>query len=187
MNKKRLFFISILSFWAIAIIGFITIKEEHKATGDVFYFKTMPVDPRDLFRGDYVNLSYEISSLDIEPKHALYKDIENLMPGDKVYVILQNEYKRVPVDNAFETKWIDVTKTFPESGYYIAGTIEDVQKDLSEFVNIRVSYGIESFFVPQHTGKDIEQYVGKELYGKVVVNSNGNAMLDALILNGEEL
>src|SRR3954454_21217086 len=31
--------------------------------GDVYFVGVMPVDPRDLFRGDYVVLSYEFSRL----------------------------------------------------------------------------------------------------------------------------
>jgi uncharacterized membrane-anchored protein len=33
-------------------------------TGEKIMLRVEPVDPRDLFRGDYVSLSYEISSLD---------------------------------------------------------------------------------------------------------------------------
>ena len=31
--------------------------------GKIIYLRTAPIDPRDLFRGDYVRLNYEISRI----------------------------------------------------------------------------------------------------------------------------
>ena len=40
-------------------------------TGQVVYLRTAPVDPRDLFRGDFVRLHYESNSLRPEGPHPI--------------------------------------------------------------------------------------------------------------------
>jgi uncharacterized membrane-anchored protein len=50
----------------------------------VYLLRTMPVDPRDLLRGDYIILGYEISRL---PER--YKDDE--LPEGRVYVLLKQD------------------------------------------------------------------------------------------------
>ena len=45
--------------------------------------KTRPVDPRDLFRGDYVILNYEISNVNLEDVPS---DIGNPYKGQSVFV-----------------------------------------------------------------------------------------------------
>ena len=54
-------------------------------TGTEIRVKTVPVDPRSLFRGNYAELNYEIGQL---PSSAL-SDFANLRIGEIVYVSLQ--------------------------------------------------------------------------------------------------
>jgi len=56
MNKKTIF-ILLAVFWLIIIGGFIGFKEYTLRTGQEVVLKTVPIDPRDLFRGDYINVS----------------------------------------------------------------------------------------------------------------------------------
>ncbi len=57
MNPKKTFYL-IVVFWLLIFSGFIAYKEYTLRTGTEVILKTMPVDPRDLFRGDYVTLNY---------------------------------------------------------------------------------------------------------------------------------
>jgi uncharacterized membrane-anchored protein len=41
---------------------------------------------------------------------------------------------------------------------------------------LSVEYGIESYFVPENTGKDIEQNI-RDTYVKVALDSFGNAVI----------
>jgi len=86
MNKKIFLGIGIL--WIIIILGFVAFKEFTLKTGEEVMLKTMPVDPRDLFRGDYVILSYEIGNLDIG---SLPTNSANFRVNDQVYVALIKE------------------------------------------------------------------------------------------------
>lgn len=68
--------------------GFILYKEYTLRTGTEVILKTEPVDPRDLFRGDYVVLNYEISTLDLEeiPVEDPYFEY-----NDRIYLVLELE------------------------------------------------------------------------------------------------
>ena len=158
MNKK--IFIGIGVFWLIIIIGFIASKEFTLQTGEEVILKTRPVDPRDLFRGDYVILNYEISSVDVSG----YKE------GDKVFVGL-----KIEDGYGFPT---GVYKN-PPDGLFIKGIVKE------EFRGLNVEYGIESYFVPEGKGREIER--NRHLEVKVVIDKFGNAVLKSILINGEEL
>ena len=51
---KKNVFLYIGLFWLVLILGFVAYKEMTLQTGEEVVLKTVPVDPRDLFRGDYV-------------------------------------------------------------------------------------------------------------------------------------
>jgi uncharacterized membrane-anchored protein len=161
MDKKKLF-IGIAVFWLIAIVGFIAIKEYTLQTGEEVILKTRPVDPRDLFRGDYVILNYEIGNVDIS-------DFEE---GDKIYVGLQ-------VDENGYGESTGVYKNPPES-LFIKGT---VKRD--SWVGSNVEFGIESYFVPEGEGRAVER--NRNLEGKVAIDKSGNAVLKAILIDGEEI
>ncbi len=161
MDKKKLF-IGIAVFWLIVIVGFIAIKEYTLQTGEEVILKTRPVDPRDLFRGDYVILNYEIGSVDVS-------DFEE---GNTIYVGLQ-------VDENGYGDSIGVYRNPPE-GLFIKGT---VKKD--SFRRSNVEFGIESYFVPEGEGRTVER--NRNLEGKIVIDKSGDAVLKAILIEGEEI
>jgi uncharacterized membrane-anchored protein len=51
-----------------------------------------------------------------------------------------------------------------------------------------VNYGIESFFIPEGTGRELEKLVGqKKLAALIAVDESGNAALKGLIVDGERV
>jgi uncharacterized membrane-anchored protein len=72
---------------ALLLAGIIGYREFRVNTGFRVVLKTAPVDPRDLFRGDYVRLSYDISTLDLERLGAK----EEFRRGNTLYVALARE------------------------------------------------------------------------------------------------
>ena len=168
MEKKKLFLI-IGIFWAVIIFGFIGFKEFTLKTGEEVLLKTRPVDPRDLFRGDYVILTYEISSLDTS---ALQTDVTEFKQEDKVYVSLNK------VDNYGIASGVYVNK--PKEGLFLKGTIKNVQGS-----RLNLEYGIESYFVPEGKGREIERQRGRNLDVKVAVDKLGNAVIKDLLIDGK--
>lgn len=189
LNQKKILYLTVV-FWLLIFSGFIAYKEYTLRTGTEVMLKTLPVDPRDLFRGDYVTLNYEISTLDMEK-----------LPSEESYF-----YNDEPIYLALELKnGYGVPKkiytTPPEDGLYIKGKVKDVIYDwetdessnMTEEATIkelRVDYGIESYFVPEGRGMEIEkaQRTGKtEVDAKVIIDKYGNAVIKSLLMDGKEI
>ena len=51
-----------------------------------------------------------------------------------------------------------------------------------------VHYGIESYFVPEGTGKDLEKMVAdKKIAAVIAVGANGKAAIKALMIDGQRV
>lgn len=189
MNQKKIFYLTVV-FWLLIFSGFIAYKEYTLRTGTEVMLKTLPVDPRDLFRGDYVTLNYEIGTLDMEKLQAENSYFYNDEP---VYLALElkNEYGTPK----------GIYTTPPEDELYIKGKVKDIIYDwetdesgiMTEEATIkklRVDYGIESYFVPEGRGMEIEkvqQTRRKEVDAKVIIDKYGNAIVKSLLIDGNEI
>lgn len=165
---KTKYVVAILFFWLIILFGFIGFKEFTKQTGTEVLLKTMPIDPRDLFRGDYVVLRYDISTVSSDLA------TENLAIGDKVYVslVLQDQYAIAS----------SVSKMQPSDSLFVKAKVKNVNPD-----HFELEYGIESYFVPEGKGRDIERYRGNQLDVKVAIDQFGNAVIKSLLIEGKEV
>jgi uncharacterized membrane-anchored protein len=170
MNKKKIFLI-IGAFWIVLIGGFIGIKEFTLKTGNEVLLKTVPVDPRDLFRGDYVILRYEISTVDV---NAYALNVSDFKVEDKIYATLN-------IDNDKIGNVSSISKQAPESGNFIKGTVKRAYGN-----SLTVEYGIESYFVPEGKGREIERN-RRKIYTKVAIDKFGNAVIKSLIMDGKEV
>ena len=188
MNQKKILYLTVI-FWLLIFSGFIADKEYTLRTGTEVMLKTLPVDPRDLFRGDYVILNYEISTLDMEKIPA---EDSYFTYNDRIYMALElKDGYGVPKK---------IYRTPPENEFYIKGTVKDVlyewETDESDLATeetikeLRIDYGIESYFVPEGRGIEIEreQRAGsKGVDVKVIVDKYGNAVIKSLLIDGKEI
>jgi uncharacterized membrane-anchored protein len=140
----------------------------------------VPVDPRDLFRGEYVRLSYDISRL---PAHLL----EGPQPQRNApfYVVLESQHGEV---------WqpIKVSAAQPSEN----GPTRIVLKarpryqwpvDPPATATVWARYGVESYFVPQGQGARLETLArDKKLAARIAVDSRGNAAIKGLVVDGIE-
>ncbi len=150
--------------------GFIAVKEYTLRTGQEVLLKTIPVDPRDLFRGDYVVLRYDISNLD---SGSVAVERTDLKSGDNVYVGLDITGKYAVATKIYSSP--------PKDGLYIKGTIMNSGSIFS------VEYGIESYFVPEGQGNIIESQISKGVDVKVSIDKSGDSVIKTLLINGEEV
>lgn len=148
---------------------------------------TAPVDPRDLFRGDYVILNYRISTLDLSK-----------LDGDKTFERNQPVFVRVAPgpDGLAEAKGVYLARPAAGAGEAVlegkvasAGacvTNADGDPDCNAGRRaIRVAYGLESYFVPQGTGRAIETTERKRLEIVAAVSSSGQAAIKRLLIDGK--
>ncbi|MCZ8514667.1 GDYXXLXY domain-containing protein [Paenibacillus filicis] len=107
--------------------------------------RTVPVDPRDVLYGDYVTLSYDISRL----QPSLWRDqTEKAERGKAIYVVLaagSDGYAAPAAAYGY--------KPSAQPGQVVLkGIIRSVWSE-----GISVEYGLEKYYVPEGTGKDLEK------------------------------
>jgi len=182
MNHAR-WIIPIAAVVALAQIGFLVSMIAGRAAilrdGQEITLAVEPVDPRDLLRGDYVTISYNISSLpgDIfapsEPAgDAPHEVTVRLRRGaDEIWQPVAAQY-----GNAIGTP-------APEGEVDIRGT---TYARPGARAPIRVRYGIERFYVPEGEGKPIEQGVrDRDFTMRIAVSDGGAAQIKALYANDQ--
>ena len=141
-------------------------------TGQEVVLETAPVDPRDLFRGDYVILSYPAGALDLA---ALPNDLQQPAYGQTVYVVLATEGPHASPKAVYADR--------PTRGsLFLKGRIHLVSGR-----HIWVEYGIESFFVPEGKGSPLERARGKTLEVVAAVDRAGRATIKTVRLNGTDV
>ncbi len=166
--------------------GMIAKRQWTLNTGTAVVLETQPIDPRSLFRGDYVTFNYSISRLMLD---TLDGD-DDFKHNDKVYVVLEPGepywrpvavYHKHPkllsgqvalkgeVSYAFDSLWNPETKKSEPRKY------------------IQVHYGIEDYYVPEGEGRKLERPNQNEVISlRIAVDRNGNGAIAALLVNGVE-
>ena len=151
-------------------------------SGQEISLRMLPVDPRDLLRGDYVVINYDISTID----SALVEQT-GPAPAASSYEIF------VRVRRQDDGAWVAVAARYGEPPRAPKG---DGDVDMrgttysapdSGNVRILVDYGIERFYVPEGEGRPIETSVGERSFTmRVAVADDGRAQIKALY-DGETL
>ena len=180
MKRKCIWAVALLQ---VALLLVVAVKREwilHQGT--TVYLRTAPVDPRDIFRGDYVALKYDITQLttpliqqfkknhptigealvDNKEHHIVYLslklDAKNIASIDKLSLIKPNEQ---PFIKAYMGKGI---------GNSWRGRDQ-------------IKMGIEKYFVEQGKGLDLEEKRGKRddwqrpMEVEVALGSDGTAAI----------
>jgi uncharacterized membrane-anchored protein len=139
----------------------------------------VPVDPRDLFRGDYVILSYEISQLN----NTQLTGDDEFERGDAIYVTL--------ADGGAGLKATEISHAAPANGTFIRGTVTNLDDQgactgVSGCWIYSATYNLEKFFVPEGTGREIETLRNDQKVSvDVAVASDGRAALKRLLVDGQ--
>ncbi|KAA0547645.1 GDYXXLXY domain-containing protein [Bacillus sp. BGMRC 2118] len=153
--SRRIVFYGAILLQVIFLLGMAGSYYAIDKVGMEIRLKTVPIDPRDIFYGDYVTLQYEISTI---PK-GLWVGEESLQHGDRVYVLLEKDKGYHQVVAASPEKLEVGEGEILLSGRYM------YEADAS---TLWVEYGIEQYYVPENTGKDIENSSGNhEVYVKI--------------------
>jgi uncharacterized membrane-anchored protein len=132
--------------------------------GTTVRLQTQPVDPRNLFRGDYVILNYQVSRV---PRKAFTEPGDYpTYKGQKVYVGLE--------ENPETGLWrIRSAGARHQGGVSLLGNVTWRGRDA-----LTVEYGVESYFVEENTGREIENKARRgRLVVQVHVRPNGSAAI----------
>lgn len=165
-RKRRFCFCLALVLQLILLTGLFLPRLILADTGREVVFNTVPVDPWDMFRGDYVTMKYDFSTV------ALNKGLKR---GEKVYVTLSK-------DSTGRWKVVKLTRSLPvlASGQIVLkGEYESGYQKTA-----RVRYGLERVYVEEGVGRKLSSK--DRLRVVVAVDNKGNALIKRVSLNDRE-
>jgi uncharacterized membrane-anchored protein len=143
------------------VLGLAGIAAADLAFGEELRLRAQPVDPLDVFRGNYVVLRYDIST--VTAPTAVRR-------GDRICAHLARS----------DGDWtLQFTSTRPNGeGTVICGS---ARADASLGDRVDVEYGIETYFASAERAKEIERAIGTgDVYAVVDVDDDGSARLERL-------
>ena len=157
----------------LVLVGMMAPRGTTLLIGRSILLRVVPVDPRDLLRGDYVILSYEISRVPATGVDGLFGAGRGGMGqfaegrGQTVYVTL------IPEPDGQHYLGAGVGVNPPPPGVtFIRGTLLD---------RSRIEFGIESYFVQEGKGKEYEDAMrSRRLSAEVALAADGSAALRGL-------
>jgi uncharacterized membrane-anchored protein len=155
-------------------------------SGQEVRLELTPVDPRDLFRGDYVVLNYRIGTVDMP------KDVTTpFTRGQQVFVTVrpdENNKSRAVAISAERpaVSGDDIVISGVVSFPSICQLSETGARDCKLGNNaVAVRYGLESYFVPEGEGKKIELTPRALLEVVAAVAPSGQAAIKRLLIDGK--
>ncbi len=137
--------------------------------GEEVTLALIPVDPRDLLRGDYVIINLEIGRLSADLPGA-----SDVTSGDDVFVELQAGETGVMEAVSIHTSADGV------SGPLISGTVLTATGE-----DVRIDYGIDAFFLPEGEGLIIEDLETDRVRLVVSVADDGRSLPLRLLVDGK--
>jgi uncharacterized membrane-anchored protein len=181
MKKHRLLISAILL--ALLQIGFLSFIIAGRAAvlrdGQEVLLKVEPVDPRDLLRGDYVRLGYDISNVPVSM-------IGNV-PSGAQWIEAGPVFVRVKKDGDGIWKMVSASLYEPPSTppgddeIDIRGMVDD-GRGLGRIDTLNVEYGIERFYLPEGEGLAIERDMRVRSFNIVAaIAGDGSAQIKALM------
>ena len=152
-------------------------------SGTEIKLKTLPVDPRDLLRGDYVILSYPISTI---PKSIVTGDVPR--GGERVRMAVR---LKPGADGLWTASEASFGELAPAEGSVLLRTLPfDFYASVDNLLpeTLFVSYGLERYYVPEGEGKALEDARNQEeLEVEARVSQDGTPQIARLILRGEPI
>jgi uncharacterized membrane-anchored protein len=147
------------------------------SNGTEVRLNVMPVDPRDFLRGDYVILSYPMSTLNLAE-----------LGGDTDFDYSTPVYVELEPDGEV-SKPVAVWRERPEGKISIRGEMTNwstptgCEKDCNI---LAIDYNLEKFFVPEGEGLELEKLRNDQrIQVDVAVSDNGRAALKRLRVDGQ--
>jgi uncharacterized membrane-anchored protein len=168
-DHERLVLLAAAAFQVIFLVAMIGLRVTPLLAGDTIFVRVVPVDPRDLFRGDYVILGYDFSRVPparIDGLEESYGQQEQQWLGLPVYVTL------VPEPDGKHWRAERFSLSQPTRGKYLRGRIAG---------RGRLDFGIEAYYLQEGQGGKYEEAMrDRRLAAEIAVTADGHAALRGL-------
>jgi len=164
--------ILVLALQTAWLLGTVVVEERALAAGKIILLETRRGDPRDLLRGDYLMLNYKISNV---PTKLFSPPLAKVLPaGANIFVAL------APGTNGF----YEVTRAGTNEFMPAAGEVllrgKSTYDGWNTASSIRVSYGIENYFVAEGAGNS-----ASKLTVQAAVSASGRASIKQVFVDGK--
>jgi uncharacterized membrane-anchored protein len=134
------------------------------AFGEEIRLKAQPIDPLDVFRGNYVVLRYEISSLPV---------LGEVRRGERLCARLRES------GGEWRANYADPSRP---SGTVICGRARD---DAAPGQQVGIEYGIETYYASAERAREIEESIAQgQLYAVIDLDHDGSARIERLEVGG---
>ncbi|MGO4562909.1 GDYXXLXY domain-containing protein [Rhizobiales bacterium 3FA27D7] len=186
MTGKKLLISAVVL--ALVQIGFLSWIIAGRAAilrnGTEVLLKVEPIDPRDLLRGDYVSLGYEISRIPVKLVADIPTD-RTATADERILVRLhkdQDGYWRAVAAFLGKPTTPPATDEADIAARLVGGSSLEPDATLSP------DYGIDRFYLPEGEGRAIEKDMRVRPFGvRVVLAKDGTAQIKALMDGNETL
>lgn len=154
-------------------------------SGTEIVLNTRPVDPRSLFRGHYVILNYEISTLSLStlPSHKTFRR------GDRVDVLVKPDHTGAWAPASVHAGGSIVSP--PEGQVLLRGRIRYCRRSAktgSECTQITVRYGAEKYFIYKARALELERTRDKRRLRIILaVSEDGEAAVKGIEDSGRRI
>jgi len=145
--------IVIVALVQFGILGAMMVNEMRPhVSGTTIRVTTVPIDPRDMFRGDYVILRYEFCNASRIPWVGQQPSMVHNKSEQTVYVTMKQEGEL--------WKAVNFSLEKPKEAVFLRGVMKPYGAE--------TVFGIESYFVQEGTGKAIEDAMRRNREGVIV-------------------
>ena len=159
-RQRRLALVSVVCVQLALPLALAGLAAADLAFGKEIRLQAEPVDPVDVFRGNYVVLRYEISSLPV---------LGDVRRGDTVCARLQES------DGVWQANYADPGRP---TGTVICGHARD---DASPGETVGIEYGIETYYASAKRAREIEESIAQgDLYVVIDLDADGSARIKRL-------
>lgn len=161
--KLKLIFAAAV-FQILAVIAMLAYAYAPIYFGKDILIRTMVYDPRDMFRGDYVRLSYGFAGIYELDKRGLSK--RRQLHGTEIYAVLKQ-------DKDGKYKFDKYSFERPNGGMFLAGRVD----------YNTAKFGIEAFFMPPKKARQMERDM-MEFNATAVISvmDNGKARIKDIVI-----
>lgn len=161
--KLKLIFAAAV-FQILAVIAMLAYAYAPIYFGKDILIRTTVYDPRDMFRGDYVRLSYGFAGIYELDKRGLSK--RRQLHGTEIYAILKQ-------DKDGKYKFDKYSFERPNGGMFLAGRVD----------YNTAKFGIEAFFMPPKKARQMERDM-MEFNATAVISvmDNGKARIKDIVI-----
>ena len=153
----------------VVLAGMIGLHSLPLLRGKTVLLRVQPVDPRDMFRGDYVTLTYGFSRLPANAIPALpdaHANESARLQGRTIYMQL------IPETDGEHYRGGTYSLTPPSEGLFLRGTVSGWNM---------INFGIDRYFVQAGSGHTYEDAVrSRHLWAQVAVAPYGQAAVTGL-------